>query len=245
MDIKAGRIENNARLEWRLVAIALLLAALSFAMSARALNIQVLGSDGAAVTDFRWIVEEDQTKASIPGQPANGTNLSLGFHQSYMRVVNSGETPTTSIALDPAKRYFVSVLPRGGYQLGGAPVSPGQSAVTIWVNKLPIPTAQLSLFVFEDNQPINGVANLPQELGLGGFSVILAEAGGVYGQSGGQVTKDAFGNPLGTTYQRAPSGEFLFGLLCVRRVFHQQDCRGVRQSDEHQCYPYPARCPQA
>jgi hypothetical protein len=212
MNIKTGRIENQARLEWRLVAMALLLIAMSFAMNARALTITVLGSDGNLVNDFRWLVEEDATKPSIAGRPADGSNLSLNFHTSYMPVVAAGESPATTVSLPSTKRYFVSVLPRSGYQMGGAPVSPGQQSVTIWVNKLPIPTAQISIFVFEDNQPINGVANLPQELGLGNFSVILTEAGGVYGQSGGQVTQDAFGKPLGTTYQRNPTtGEFLFG----------------------------------
>ena len=33
-----------------------------------------------------------------------------------------------------------------------------------------------------------------------GFTVKLIEAGGTYGMSGGEVTQDGFGNPLGTTY---------------------------------------------
>ena len=193
----------------RLLATALLLLLGSF--NAAALTINVVGSDGLQVSDFRWLVEEDTMKPSIPGRPADGTNLSLNFHTSYAPVVAAGASPNNTIALSSTKRYHVSVLPRSGYQLGGAPVEPGQQSVTVWVNKLPIPTAQISVFVFEDNQPINGVANLPQEVGLGGFSVILSEAGGVYGQSGGQVTKDAFGNPLGTTYKRLANGQFQMG----------------------------------
>lgn len=200
------------------VLVATLFAALC-GLDAAALTINVKGSDGQALTDFRWLVEEDATKPSIPGVNANGTNLSLNFHTSYMPVVKAGRAQpgaagSNVVALpSPAKRYYVSVLPRSGYQMGGASVAPGQDTVTVRVVKTPIPTGQLSLFVFEDNQPLDGTANLPQELGLGGFNVILAEAGGTYGQSGGQVTKDAFGNPLGTTYKTDASGNYLDGPI--------------------------------
>jgi hypothetical protein len=45
---------------------------------------------------------------------------------------------------------------------------------------------------------------------LANFSIILKEAGGTYGQSGGQVTQDAFANPLGTTYQQNVDGSFVY-----------------------------------
>ena len=167
------------------------------------------------MTDYRWLVEEDATKASIPNVPADASNLSLSFHTSYMPVVAAGDStdPAKSpanLALDPTKRYYVSVLPRSGYQMGGAQIAPGQTAVTIVVNTTPVPTAQISVFVFEDNQPISGTPNLPQEQGLANFSITLKEAGGTYGQSGGQVTQDAFGNPLGTTYQQNADGSFVY-----------------------------------
>ena len=66
------------------------------------------------------------------------------------------------------------------------------------LNQYEVPTAQISVFVFNDNNPINGAPDLPQETGLAGFHVRLIEAGGTYGASGGEVTQDAFGNPLGT-----------------------------------------------
>jgi hypothetical protein len=59
------------------------------------------------------------------------------------------------------------------------------------------------VLVFEDNHPINGFSDAPAESGLGGFHIQLYEAGGTYGASGGQVSQDAFGNPLGTTYDAA------------------------------------------
>jgi hypothetical protein len=184
--------------------------------SAYALTINVVGPDGVTpVTDFRWLVEENLTKASVPNVPADASNLALSFHTSYMPVVAAGDSmdPARSAAdlvLDPAKRYYVSVLPRSGYQMGGAQIAAGQDAVTIVVNRDQVPTAQISVFVFEDNQPISGTPDLPQEQGLAGFSITLKEAGGTFGQSGGQVIKDAFNNPIGTTYQQNADGSFVY-----------------------------------
>lgn len=199
---------------WQLIFASLLMCVLS-PQYAAALSINVVAPDGTAVMDYRWLVEEDATKDSKPGMPADASNLSLNFHTSYMPVIASGRVGAipkgadlAGLLLDPAKRYFVSVLPDGGgYQMGGAPLAAGQSSVTIVVNKTPVPTAQISVFVFNDNQPINGTPDLPQELGLAGFSITLKEAGGTYGASGGQVTQDAFGNPIGTSYQTCTAAD--------------------------------------
>ncbi len=199
----------------RIFALLLLMSGMLF-QNATALTINVVGYDNLPVTDYRWVVEEDATKASIPNVPADASNLSLTFHTSYMPVVAAGDSTTpakspANLALDPAKRYYVSVLPRSsGYQMGGASIAPGQDIVNIVVNKAPVPTAQISIFVFEDNQPISGTPSLPQELGLANFSITLKEAGGTYGASGGQVTQDAFGNPIGTTYQQNADGSFVY-----------------------------------
>jgi hypothetical protein len=189
--------------------VAALLFGMLFHFDAQALTINVVGLDGQPITvPFRWLVEEDATK-DVNFTPAlPGRDLSLSFHTSYMPVVGKGTSASPTIALDPAKRYYVSVLPNSGYQIGGAQVARGDTSVTVTVNPAPIPTAQISVFAFNDNQPINNAPDLPQELGLSGFSVLLFEAGGTYGQSGGQVTQDAFGNPIGTTYDAA--GNVLF-----------------------------------
>ena len=178
-------------------------AALQVDALAQTLTVNVVGPNGAPVPGFRWLVEEDATKPVDVGVPAiPGKNLALSFHTSYMPVVANGVSAAlTTVSLpDATKRYFVSVLPNSGYAMGGASISPGQEIVTITVQQTPLPTAQISVFVFEDNQPINNTPDLPQEKGLPNFSITLVEAGGTYGASGGQVTQDAFGNPLGTTY---------------------------------------------
>lgn len=231
-----NRVVNPRPSRWaraRRVALLATLAALLLPSGALAapLGVTVIGVDqsGATtpVTTFRWTLEEDATKPSIPGQPANRTNYSYGFHTSYMPVVAAGKMaagvpvvgpvpgdPDPSRVyqalpeLDPAKRYYLSVLPdqdgpANGYQMGAAPVAPGQTSVTVYVNRYPVPTGQLSVHVFQDDHPLNGAPDLPEEQGLAGFFVELIEAGGTYGMSGGPVTQDAYGNPLGTTYDAA------------------------------------------
>lgn len=217
---------------WRLMGAILAGMALSLAATLVAhaqpqsvpltINLVGVAPDGTLVappTGYRWTVEEDTTKLSIPGRPADTSNYSLSFHTSYMPLVAAGRVgsaagipPTQDPdvlrvysqplpSLDPTRRYYVSIAAEG-FQMGGAPVvfSGVTASATVYLNQYPVPTAQVSIFAFNDNSPINGAPDLPQELGLPGFTVELYEAGGTYGASGGQVTQDAFGNPLGTTY---------------------------------------------
>uniref|UniRef100_UPI003566F610 hypothetical protein n=1 Tax=Desulfosarcina sp. TaxID=2027861 RepID=UPI003566F610 len=174
-------------------------------VNAQAFSISVTGSNGIPVTAYRYVIEEDATFHPVPGD-ASVDALALNFHRSYMPVVMSGDS---AVAADQAalaawtpeagKHYFVSVIPKstGMYALGGAPIPagpPNQTSVAVSLNTLPIPTAQISIFVFQDTDPINNAPDLPQEVGLEGFQVNLAEAGGRFGVSGGPVTQDAFGN---------------------------------------------------
>ncbi len=86
------------------------------------------------------------------------------------------------------------------FQIVGAPIKAGTEFVTVYVNKNPIPTTQITVFVHADTAPINNVWDLGEN-GLEGFSIILEDAGGKYGASAGIQTLDAFGNPICTTYQ--------------------------------------------
>src|SRR5215469_9240859 len=157
----------------------------------------------------------------------------------------SGFTPMFpgSAVLDPAKRYYISILPGDagvpfqagyagppdcspagvaagscGHGMGGAPIAaactPAAGAttcagtfapVTILTQPSPYPPAKLSVFVFEDDFPLNGeqdggggtgAVNTNYEPGLGGFEITLFDDAGGTGDATGQLTHDMFNQPL-------------------------------------------------
>ena len=138
-------------------------------------------------------------------------------------------TPDVKNCIDPNKRYYISVLPgdaadpfKAGYAgapdcsadgvaagscghgMGGAPISAGQLAVKIYTQPSPYPTAKLTVFVFEDDFPLNGEHDAgggldvlaPNEPGLGGFEVTIFDDAGGTGDATGQPTYDMFNMPL-------------------------------------------------
>src|SRR6266480_833900 len=132
------------------------------------------------------------------------------------------------VHLDPTKRYYISVLPGDaanpfeggavGHGMGGAPVacipvSPAVTctstgtfpAVTVLAQATPFPPSKLSVFVFQDDFPVNGEQDggggvggtlAPNEPGLGGFEIVLFDDAGGTGDSTGQMTYDMFNMPL-------------------------------------------------
>ncbi len=88
--------------------------------------------------------------------------------------------------------------------MGGAPIAAGQTAVTVLVEPTPFHTAKLSVFVFEDDFPLNGEQDggggvdvlAPNEPGLGGFNITLFDDAGGTGDATGQMTYDMFNMPL-------------------------------------------------
>jgi len=162
------------------------------------LTLNIVGSDGTPITDYKWTLEEDNMYEVLPGV-ADPDTLSVRFHPSYMQVIQAGDD-TTSPIVEPLKRYFISVLPKSGaYSNSGAHVDRLQTSVNITVDPTPMPTAQVYVRVFHDNAPLNGVWDTG-ELGLEGFEVALEDGGGRYGMSAGDQMFDAFGNPIGTVY---------------------------------------------
>ncbi len=197
--------------------------ALGLGVQAASVRIDVVDGDGNPVSGFKYIVQEDTT---FPMDPANpppiDQMLTFGFHTSNhppavtggIGVSGRSDRDRTRVTLDPG-RYFVSVLPYYGHGMSGAPVVVGDTdpaPVKVIVEKHPIPTAQISVFLFEDKYPLNNAPDLPQEAnpapGEPGhvdwtqFTVVLEEPAGRYGQNGGPVLQDAFGNQLGTSYVR-------------------------------------------
>ena len=116
--------------------------------------------------------------------------------------------------LDPAKRYYLSVMPGDaingdGHAMGGAELVYDATAntwkpVKVIVEPMPLPTATVSAFVFEDDFPLNGEQDAgggvdvlaPNEPGLGGFQVLIYDNVGQFGDPAGQMTYDMFNMPL-------------------------------------------------
>ena len=76
--------------------------------------------------------------------------------------------------------------------------------VNVIVEPKPLPTAKVSVFVFEDDHPLNGEHDAgggierlsPNEPGLGGFNITLFDDVGGTGDAAGQMTYDMFNMPL-------------------------------------------------
>ena len=114
----------------------------------------------------------------------------------------------SQVVLDPNKRYYISVLPGDaidpGHAMGGAQIAAGQTSVQVIVEPTPLPPAKVSVFVFEDDYPMNGEHDAgggvdvlaPNEPGLGGFNITLFDDVGGTGDAAGQMTYDMFNQPL-------------------------------------------------
>jgi len=106
-----------------------------------------------------------------------------------------------------------------GHGMGGAPLVPtctisaagartctfGTAPVlTVLTEPDPYPPSKLSVFVFEDDFPLNGEQDggggidvlSPNEPGLGGFNITLFDDAGGTGDATGQMTYDMFNQPL-------------------------------------------------
>jgi len=141
----------------------------------------------------------------------------------------SGFTPLdpSQVHLDPTKRYYISVLPGdaanpfntanavGGHGMGGAPIpaacaitattcTASVAPVTVLVEPTPFQPSKLTVFVFEDDFPLNGEQDAgggvdvlaKNEPGLGGFEITLFDDAGGTGDATGQLTHDMFNQPL-------------------------------------------------
>lgn len=207
---------------------------LALASQSRALTTVNLinTSDGSPViTGYRWVIEEDKTyhvqldtqrevimdpdglggtEPRVDPNWDQGKTLAVSFHQSHMPVVASSSqgVALNLVALDPTKNYFISILPDSGFTLGGAQFTGDQTSVDVYLNPYPIPTAQISILVHEDMEPINGGWD-EGEIGLSGFQIILEDAGGKYGISAGVQSLDVYGNPLCTLYATDIDGNYI------------------------------------
>ena len=135
------------------------------------------------------------------GQMVFDNNPQSATFGQHIAVTPDPVVTLSQIVLDPTKHYYLSVLPGDAadpaHTMGGSPIAPGQTAVTVLLEPSPLPPAQLSVFVFEDNNPTNGdIDTVEEQQGLGGFQVILNDVAGATGDPTGQMTYDMFNMPL-------------------------------------------------
>ncbi len=91
-----------------------------------------------------------------------------------------------------------------GHEMGGTQVAPGATAIAINLQQTPLPSAKIAVFVFEDDNPVNGENDAgggvdviaPNEPGLGGFEIKLFDQAGQLGDNTGQITYDMFNQPV-------------------------------------------------
>ena len=222
--MKSGILKRHPRPVSRCARMAILVSCMFIIVSAAyaapvTLEITARDENSVAINSFRWLLEENTMRHFDPASPPpNSESIALNFHTSYVPVVAEGETDigTASYIIDDTKRYHLSVLSKvEGYTLGGAQIRPDTVVVGAgtWgievrlYTKDALETAQFSIYVFEDNHPLNNSPDFPAERGLEGFKVFVEDAGGRYGATAGQTISDAFGNPIGTTYN--PDGSVL------------------------------------
>ena len=185
------------------------------------------------------------------GQMIQGKNVVCDVGNGGCRTDSTGngfaQLLPSSVALDPSKRYYISILPGDaatpfnhafggapdcstagvaaghcGHGMGGAPIAAacgpqsvtklacaigvvsGFAPITVLTMPTPLQPATLSVFVYEDDFPLNGEHGsgggvdvlAPQEPGLGGFQVTIFDQAGGTGDSTGQPTYDMFNQPL-------------------------------------------------
>jgi hypothetical protein len=96
-----------------------------------------------------------------------------------------------------------------GHAMGGAQIpkellASAAPMVDIKLQQTPLPTARIAVFVFQDDNPLNGENDAgggvdiiaPNEPGLGGFEVKLFDQAGGLGDATGQITYDMFNQPV-------------------------------------------------
>ena len=120
----------------------------------------------------------------------------------------TGQTRPFDIATDcPTPADFAPGQGACGHAMGGAPISPAQIAgqpVSVLLQETPFQPSKISVFVFEDDRPLNGEQDAgggldslaPFEPGLGGFQIRLFDDAGGTGDPTGQMSYDMFNMPL-------------------------------------------------
>ncbi len=152
----------------------------------------------------------------MPGDAINPTLAAVGGPVSV--TTGTGATATTrkrpfDPALDcPVATDYTAGSGKCGHNMGGHQIPPQfdnnhnpiPPAVTIALAETPLPPADMAVFVYEDDYPLNGENDAgggvdilaPNEPGLGSFQIELLDQGGQLADNNGQPTYDMFNMPL-------------------------------------------------
>ncbi len=161
------------------------------------------GSQETAV-DPSQVSLDPKKRYYISVLPGDAANPFIGANTS---------TPFCTTTIVGGVNVIDTSNPGCGHGMGGAPIGidPNthvqQTAVTILTQPSPYPPSKLSVFVFEDDFPLNGEQDggggidvlSPNEPGLGGFNITLFDDAGGPGDATGQMTYDMFNMPLGNS----------------------------------------------
>ncbi len=179
---------------------------------------------GDPILEYRWIINQDNTGDPFQDRypecapyedeahtitntvyPANCNWPSISAVPSNSPIVTQGDhaslSETETLTL-PDGQYLISVISED-FKIDGqwftlpmeeSAASPGVAQVDVTMHPFPLPTATATVQVFEDNALPNSAPDIPAERGLEGFAGHIADWGG-------EITSDAYGNPLCTEYE--------------------------------------------
>ncbi|MBP6677211.1 MAG: hypothetical protein KA185_18160, partial [Vitreoscilla sp.] len=176
---------------------------------------------GAAISEYKFLINVDNTGTTEQRSPAVGTGCNTGDAgypgsckwtsiagaASNSPVYTQGDQVDATTLQVPAGRYLISVM-AAGYKLDGRHFKVAADGVVSWEGKAatdpatevkvelqptPLPDATIRAFVFADISPTNSAPDLPAESGLAGFVGHITD-------TLGEVTTDVYGNPLCTLY---------------------------------------------
>jgi Big-like domain-containing protein/multicopper oxidase len=153
--------------------------------------------------------------------PGDGINPTVAGAGGPVTDSTTNKTRQFNPAVDcPAAADFAPGTGTCGHNMGGAQIPPQfdqqgnpiTPAVTIALAQTPLPPAQISVYVYEDDYPLNGENDAgggvdilaPNEPGLGSFQVVLLDQAGTFGDSTGQITYDMFNMPISNALAGTP-----------------------------------------
>jgi hypothetical protein len=156
-----------------------------------------------------WIVTD--ANSTMFKYKANVSNLPAAPSSAYIISQFNPATDCIAPSPPPAPGAPQPPPPNCGHIVSGAPILPACKPlppatncttgsfpnVVVTAEPNPLVPAQLSIFVFEDNNPTNGtVDGVEENQGLGGFQIILNDIAAATGITIGQMTYDMLNMPL-------------------------------------------------